>query len=94
MLFFYSKRAETRAEVFLSFGRKSKNRPTCRDFEKKNPDPQLHQIFKPIRKFFCIFYPKREKTRAKPEVWHEKSKTVLPASIFIFFFQIPNFTKF
>ena len=40
---------------FLSFGRKSKNRPTCCNFEKKIPDPQLHQIFKPIRKFFCTF---------------------------------------
>merc|ERR1712219_79422 len=23
--------------------------------KKKNLDPQLHQIFKPIRKFFCTF---------------------------------------
>ena len=26
-------------------------------FWKKNLDPQLHQIFKPIRKFFCTFLP-------------------------------------
>ena len=25
--------------------------------KKKNLDPQLHQIFKPIRKFFCTFLP-------------------------------------
>ena len=25
--------------------------------KKKIPDPQLHQIFKPIRKFFCTFLP-------------------------------------
>ena len=25
--------------------------------KKKNPDPQLHQIVKPIRKFFCAFLP-------------------------------------
>ena len=25
--------------------------------KKKNPDPQLHQIFKPIRAFFCTFLP-------------------------------------
>ena len=24
---------------------------------KKNPEPQLHQMFKPIRKFFCTFLP-------------------------------------
>ena len=24
---------------------------------KKNPEPQLHQIFKPIKKFFCTFLP-------------------------------------
>ena len=31
---------------FLSFGRKSKNRPTCFDFEKKkNPDLRLLKIF-------------------------------------------------
>ena len=40
---------------FLSFGRKSKNRTEYEDFEKKNVDPQLHQIFKPISKFFCTF---------------------------------------
>jgi len=38
-----------------SFAWKNKNRPTYGDFEKKIPDPQLHQIFKPIRKFFCTF---------------------------------------
>ena len=24
---------------------------------KKIPDPQIHQIFKPIRKYFCTFLP-------------------------------------
>ena len=38
-----------------SFAWKIENRPTYGDFEKKNIDPQLHQIFKPIRKFFCTF---------------------------------------
>ena len=32
-----------------------------------------------------FFYSKREKTRAKTEVLHEKLKTVLPAVILIFF---------
>ena len=41
-----------------SFAWKIENRPTFGDFEKKNLDPQLHQIFKPIRKFFCTFLPK------------------------------------
>ena len=36
-----------------SFAWKIKNRPTCCDFV-FFPDPQLHQIFKPIRKLFCI----------------------------------------
>ena len=40
-----------------SFAWKIENRPTYGDFEKKNLDPQLHQIFKPIRKFFCTFLP-------------------------------------
>ena len=31
--------------------------PTYEDFEKKILDPQLHQNFKPIRKFFCNFLP-------------------------------------
>ena len=38
-----------------SFAWKIENRPTYGDFEKKILDPQLHQIFKPIRKFFCTF---------------------------------------
>ena len=38
-----------------SLGWKIENRPTTEDFEKKNLDPQLHQIIKPIRKFFCTF---------------------------------------
>ena len=38
-----------------SFAWKIENRPTYEDFEKKNLDPQLHQIFKPIRKIFCTF---------------------------------------
>ena len=38
-----------------SFAWKIENRPTYGDFEKKNLDPQLHQILKPIRKFFCTF---------------------------------------
>ena len=42
-----------------SFAWKNKNRPTYEDFEKKIPDPQLHQIFKPIRKFFCTFLLKK-----------------------------------
>ena len=42
--------------VILQVGsRFSKNRPTCCNFEKKILDPQLHQTFKPIRKFFCTF---------------------------------------
>ena len=40
-----------------SFAWKIENRPTYEDFEKKNLDPQLHQIFKPITKFFCTFLP-------------------------------------
>ena len=40
-----------------SFAWKIENRPTYGDFEKKILDPQLHQIFKPIRKFFCTFLP-------------------------------------
>ena len=40
-----------------SFAWKIENRPTYEDFEKKNPNPQLHQIFIPIRKFFCTFLP-------------------------------------
>ena len=39
-----------------SFGRKSKNCPTCIYFEEKIPDPQLRQIFKPIKKFYVLFY--------------------------------------
>ena len=38
-----------------SFAWKIENRPTYEDFEKKNLDPQLHQIFKPTRKFICTF---------------------------------------
>ena len=37
---------------------KIKNRPTYRDFDFFFPDPQLQQIFKPIRKFFCTFLPR------------------------------------
>ena len=48
------KKARTQARTW-SFAWKIENRPTYGDFEKKNLDPQLHQIFKPIRKFFCTF---------------------------------------
>ena len=41
----------------LKFCMKIENRPPYVDFEKKILDPQLHQIFKPIRKFFCTFLP-------------------------------------
>ena len=42
--------------VILQVGsRFSKNRTEYADFEKKILDPQLHQTFKPIRKFFCTF---------------------------------------
>ena len=51
-LFFYSKRAPSPAKNW-SFAWKIENRPT----KKKNPDPQLHQISKPIWKFFCTFLP-------------------------------------
>ena len=54
-IFIQNEHLPSRRFFFLSFGRKSKNRPTCFNFEKKNPDPQLHQIFKPIRKFFFTF---------------------------------------
>ena len=50
------KRARTQARTW-SFAWKIENRPTYGDFEKKNLDPQLHQIFKPIRKFSCTFLP-------------------------------------
>ena len=40
-----------------SFAWKIENRPTFRDFEIYNLDSQLHQIFKPIGKFFSIFLP-------------------------------------
>ena len=50
------KRARSRAKTW-SFEWKIESRPTYGDFEKKNLDPQLHQIFKPIRKFFCTFLP-------------------------------------
>ena len=50
------KRAPRRAKTW-SFASKIENRPTYEDFEKKNLDPQLHQTFKPIRKFFCTFLP-------------------------------------
>ena len=39
----------------LKFCMKNEKRPTYRDYEKKNLDPQLYQIFKPIRKFSCTF---------------------------------------
>merc|ERR1712198_307479 len=57
MLFFLLKMSTYLLRGFFlkSFGRNSKNRPTCCDFEKKILDPQLHQIFKPIRKIFCTF---------------------------------------
>ena len=48
------KRAPSRSKTW-SFAWKMENRPTTGDFEKKILDPQLHQIFKPIRKFFCTF---------------------------------------
>ena len=34
-------------------GRKTKNRPTLRDFEIYLPLPQPHQILEPIRLLFC-----------------------------------------
>ena len=36
------------------FNEQFQNRPTYEDLE-KNIDRQLHQIFKPIRKFVCTF---------------------------------------
>ena len=50
-IFFYIKQLEKS----WSFAWKIENRPTYGDFEKKILDPQLHEIFKPIRKFFCTF---------------------------------------
>ena len=50
------KRAPSPAKTSC-FACKIENRPTYGDFEKKILDPQLHQIFKPIRKFFCTFLP-------------------------------------
>ena len=40
-----------------SFAWKIEKRPTIGDFEIYFLDPQLHQIFNPIRKFFCSFLP-------------------------------------
>ena len=53
MSFFTQK--EHPAPQILKFCMKIENRPTYRDFVKKNPDPQLHNLFKPITKFFCAF---------------------------------------
>ena len=50
------KRAPSPAKTW-SFAWKIENRPTSGDFEKKILNPQLHQIFKPIRKIFCTFLP-------------------------------------
>ena len=44
--------------TYLKDGRLFANEKILRgyeDFEKLNLDPQLHQIFKPIRKLFCTF---------------------------------------
>ena len=41
---------------FWIFAWKIKNRPTYGDFEIYVLDPQLHQIFKPIRKNFLHFF--------------------------------------
>ena len=49
--------------------------------------------FKKNLKKMLFFYSNRAKTRAKPEVLHEKLKTVLPVVIWIFFFT-PKFTNF
>ena len=48
-----------------SFAWKIENRPTYEDLEKKNLDPQLHQIFKPIRKKFFFFSKKTSPPRKK-----------------------------
>ena len=49
---FESQFAPGNRQVWSQF---SKNRPTCCDFEIFFPDPQLHQIFKPIRHLLCTF---------------------------------------
>ena len=46
-----------------------------------------------FNKKFSFFCSKREKTSSKPEVWHEKLKTVLPAVILKKKFWTSNFTK-
>ena len=47
-----TKKGENRLRIW-SFRWRIKNRPTYSDFKIYVPDPQLHQIFKPIRNFFC-----------------------------------------
>ena len=56
---FHSKWAPTCSEVFfLKFWTKIQKSSYLLWFWKKNnSDPQLHLIFKPIRKFFCTFLP-------------------------------------
>ena len=54
--FFYTKRPPSPSKTW-SFAWKIENRPTIGDFEIYFLDPQLHQTFKPIRKFSCTFLP-------------------------------------
>ena len=49
------KRAPSPTKVWI-FAWKFENRPIISNFEICVPDPQLHQIFKTMRKFFYTFY--------------------------------------
>ena len=74
-----------------SFAWKIENRPTYGDFEKKILDPQLHQIFKPIRKFFCTFLPIYQ-FKLRTPLKHIKVPKKYKTKKCITFFSLTHFT--
>ena len=65
MLFFYSKRAKTKWKPEVLY-KKLKTILLAFIFF---PDPQLHQIFKPMRKFFCTFFPNVVTLEIRQKKW-------------------------
>ena len=72
---------------------KIENRPMLVDFEeKKNPDSQLHQIFKLIGNFFCTFLPIMQ-FKFKTPLKQKKYKQIQdPIFFYSFIFNFNHFT--
>ena len=57
IVFFYPKREITSTEHEVLIEKLKTILPAVILKKKKNPDHQLHQIFKAIKKYFCTFLP-------------------------------------